>query len=444
MARVALFLLVAAASLAAFAAAASGSEAGAGGWSKPEILVKVGTATYHPAVVTGPTGTTVAVWDNVNPANETFALEAGIITVTGGIKKRPLGLMTGTFPTSSLAVGGDGTFAVAWAAPGPSKKTKSKTFGAVRVWRPGKSGFGATTLLSTGIVSNEQTLGDTPQVAVDDAGTVYVVWEGVYKKHTRIVEQQLGTSSNGFSAPRFLSPASDDAHAARIAAHGSGNAAVSWTSSSGAVWGSIIRAGHISAPTKLSPVTYAASPPSVAASSGKASAVWEQSAATGHVIESAVTTGSSFSSHHQVLTPTKETARFQAAALAANGFGLAAWEVSTSGGGWNVQARAMSAKGSAWGGAVSLTPAGSAVFGSAPSVAATTGRGFVAWMQRTANHELAGVKALVGSHWSPARTFPALGPPVVSAAANPTSHDRVLGALVWPSVAGLQIAVYVR
>ena len=437
MRRVALVLLLVVAALLAASSAASGS--GSGSWSKPATLVAVGTATYQPAVATAPNGTTVAVWDVVNDANGTFSLVAGIRSTSGKIEKHPLGKMTGIFPPSSLAVGGDGTFAAAWAAPG---KTKSKKiFAAVAVGRPGKRGFGKTTFLSPGNLSTApQTQGDTPQVAVDDVGTVYVVWEGMYGEKTRVVESQLGAHASGFTKPRFLSAASDSSHAARIAAHGNGNVAVSWTDAAGAVWGNIIRAGHIGRAKKISRATYPASPPSVAAGSGKAVVVWQQTGGASNQIASKITRGASFPSAAQNLSG-KTLSRYQAVALAANGSGVAAWESSPHGGsGWQIRASTMSASADAWSGAKSLSRVGSAVFGWAPSVAAANGRAFVAWNEKVGGKYAAGVQVIVGGRLLSAHTFPTLGQPAVSA--NPSGGGRVLGALVWPALAGLEISVF--
>ena len=139
----------------------------------------------------------------------------------------------------------------------------------------------------------------------------------------------------------------------------------------------------------------------------------------------------------------KGIAQFQALALASDGGGVTAWERLTGGGG-QVQARAMSASGKSWGGLKQLTRSGVVLFGSGPSVAAADGRGFVAWTLRVNNKLSVGVTVLVGHHWSPAHTFPALGSAVVSAADAPSSSRSVLGALVWSTTEGLKLSAYSR
>ncbi len=431
----------------------SSAGASSGGWSTPQILVPVGTATYNPVVATGPTGTTVAVWDEVSKTAK-FSLYAAIRPPVGKTKKIKLGSMTGAFPQASLAVGGDGTFAAAWGYPGKGAQNRV----AVRVWPHGKAGFGPTMFVSPGNASTQEGEGDSPQVAVDAAGTVYVVWEGLFKykgaEHYRVVESQLGKGSSRWSSPQLLSSAGEtvdnklvtiDSHGARVAASGDGSAAVSWTQSTGEVEVAIHRAGdHLFGPARLiSAATYAVSPPTVGVGDrGKTMVVWTQSATSGRRIESKVTMGSSFSSKAQLLSGTG-IAQFQALALASDGSGVTAWERLTGGGG-QVQARAMSPSGKSWGGLKQLTRSGVVLFGSGPSVAAAKGRAFVAWTQRVNNKLSVGVTALVGHHWSAAHTFPALGSAVVSAADAPLPGSRVLGALVWSTTQGLKLATFDR
>ncbi len=442
------------------AAPAAESASRSTGWSKPQILVPVGTATYSPAVATAPDGTTVIVWDEANSLNGKFRLLAAVRQPSGKTKTYKLGPMSGFVPQASIAVGGDGTFAIAWGYPG--KHSTSRV--AVKVWPSGKHGFGPTMFLSAGNASTEQAQGDMPQAAVDDSGTVYVVWEGLYgkgsNKHYRVVERELGKNAKKFGSTRTLSAAhaaqqhwsqarrlsavAADAHGARVAADGKGMAAVSWTESGGEVKARVLRAGAkgFGKTQQISPATYAVSPPTIGESdSGKVALVWEQSVSSGRRIESKVATGSKFPTRGQFLSG-KGTAQFQALALASDGSGVTAWE-KTAGSGGQVLARAITAGGKQWTNRVEkLTRPGVALFGSGPSVAATKGYAIVAWSQRVQNKLSVGVKVMVGHHWLQPRTFAALSSPVVSAANDPVSGSRVLGTVVWTSTKGLQLAIF--
>ncbi len=441
------------------AAPAAESAHRARGWSKPQILVPVGTATYSPAVATAPDGTTVIVWDEANSLNGKFRLLAAIRQPSGKTKTLKLGPMSGFVPQASIAVGGDGTFAIAWGYP--AKHSGSRV--AVKVWPSGKRGFSHTMFLSAGNASTEQAQGDMPQVAVDDSGTAYVVWEGLYgkgsNKHYRVVERALRKNAKRFgstralsahakkqhwSRARHLSAAAVDAHGARIAADGNGMAAVSWTESGGEVKARILRAGAkgFGKIQQISPATYAVSPPTIGESdNGKVALVWEQSVSSGRRIESKVTNGAKFPKRGQFLSG-KGTAQFQALALASNGSGVTAWE-KTAGSGGQVLARAITGGGKHWTNKVEkLTRPGVALFGTGPSVAATKGYALVAWSQRVKNKLSVGVRVMLGRHWLKPRTFAALSSPVVSAANDPVNGNPVLGTVVWTSTKGLQIAIF--
>jgi hypothetical protein len=426
-------------------------------WQKPQILVPIGTATYNPAVATGPDGTTVVVWDEANPKNATFELLSAVRSVSGKVKIGKLGPMSGAFPQASLAVGGDGTFAVAWGFRGKHNRNQA----AVRIWRPGKAGFAGTNLLSPGNLSTQLSGGDTPQVAVDDAGTVYVVWEGQFgkgsKKHYEIVERQLAKSATKWSSPRRFAAIhcaphrkpkcqQVDAHAARVAADGKGNLAISWIKSSGEVVATVGRSDAKTfgkAQQIISPATYGVTPPAIGESdSGKAAVIWEQSVSTGRRIESNVTTGARFPNKGQYLSG-KGSSQFQVVALASNGGGVAAWE-KLAGSGGQVQARVTKGSSKRWGNIKQLTRPGVALFGTGPSVASANGVAFVAWTQRVKNALAVGVSVMVGNRWQKTRTFPALGSAVVSAANDPVKGTKVLGALVWSTTDGLKLTTFVR
>jgi hypothetical protein len=445
-------------------APAAASARRASGWVKPQVIVPVGTATYSPAVATAPNGTTVVVWDEANPRSGKFRLLAGTRLLSGKIKINKLGPMSGAFPQASIAVGGDGTFAVAWASP--AKGGKSRV--AVRVWPSGKHGFGGTTILSPGNASTEQGEGDVPHVAIDDNGTVYVVWEGLYgkkkNKHYQVVERQLGkdakkwsstrrlssthakkSATHRWSSPRRLSAVGVDSHGARVAADGNGNVAVSWIESNGAIKARVAPAGAkgFGKAQVISAASYGVNPPSIGESeNGKVALVWAQTVSSGRRIESKVTGGGTFPKRGQFLSG-KGTVQYQTLALASNGSGVTAWE-KTAGSGGQILARVITAAGRSWTKNVEkLTRPGVALFGTGPSAAAADGHAFVAWSQRLNNKLTVGVKVLDGRHWLKTRTFAAIPSPfVVSATSDPAGGARILGSMVWSSTSGLQIAVF--
>lgn len=426
-------------------APAAATARSASGWGRPQLLVPVGKATYSPAAATAPNGTTVIVWDQENSHSGKFRLLAGTRLLSGKVKITKLGPMTGAFPQAAIAVGGEGTFAVVWGAPAKGTTTRI----AVRIWSSGKRSFGPTMYLSPGNANTEYAQDDVPDIAVDDSGTVFVVWEGAYGKgshrHYRVVERQLAKHSRKWSSPVLISPVAQvDAHAGKVAANGNGNAAVSWTEETGAVKARILRAGAkgFGPVQQISPSTFGVSAPTITMSDhGKTALVWEQSATAGRRIASKVTSGTTFPKRGQFLSG-KGTAEFQSAALASDGSGVTAWE-KIAGVGGQVLARVITASGHSWTQIVNVTQPGVALLGaSGPSVAATTGHAFVAWSQKVKNKISIGVKVRVGGRWLATRTYPALTAPVVSAANDPVSGARVLGAVVWTSTKGLQIATF--
>lgn len=441
-----------AASLAAVALLASSAGASVGGWSKPQTIVPIGTAAYRPAMVTGPDGTTVVVWDVATAKKGqtgTFHLRYAVRTPAGKVQEGALGTMAGTFPQAALAVGGDGTVAVAWGAP--SKGSASHVV--VRIWRHGAHGFGPTIALSPGNASSDASSGDTPAVAVDGAGAVYVVWEATFtvhqkklhKKVLQVVERQLAAHAKRWSSPLRLSSTAWDAHGARIAAAGNGNAAVSWQQSNSAVLARLLTPGKrgFGSPVKISASTFPTTPPTITESErGKVSVVWEQTLSKSRRIASKVAISGRFAARAQLVSQ-GGASQFAIAALAADGSGILAWEAAS--GGATIEASAMPASAKIWDhGIVKLSQPGYAVFGSPPTAAASDGLGVVAWSQAH-NHALSvGVKVLLGHSWLDTRTFAGVGAPVVSAANNPSPGVRTLAAVVWPLTSGLQLSVWVR
>lgn len=429
--------LAAAASLAVPAAATA-----AGGWSKPKTLLPAGKLAYQPAIATSADGTTVIVWDAYDSVKNTYSLMAATRTPTGKIAMRKLGPAVSALAKPALAVGGDGTFAVAWEYPGTSGRGGAL---AVRIMPRGAKAFGASSKVSPANLSNDYGAGDAPSIAVDDAGTVYVAWEGNFSgsggTHSQVVESQRARAAGSWASPVRLSAAGTDSHGARIAADGRGNAAVSWAGTSSSVWASVSSGGRFGAAKKIASLTYASSAPSIAiADSGKASILWEQAGkGNTHRILSKVTAPRLFPAKSQFLSG-KALSRYQALALSSSGGGVAAWEEEIAGG-WEIDAASLS--GSSWGSAAKLTPTGyAAAFGVAPVVASNNQRSVVAWSEKDLHHaSFVGARVRVGKTWQKSVNFPGLSAPVVSLANDPVKSGAVAGAMVWLSTAGLQISI---
>lgn len=437
MRRVILVSLAVAASLAVPAAATAAS-----GWSKPATLLPAGKLVYQPAIATAANGTTVVVWTQYDSLKNTYTLMSATRAASGKTAMRKLGPAVNALAKPALAVGGDGTFAVAWEYPG---RHAGQDPLAVRIMPRGAKVFGSTTKVSPANLSTDYGAGDTPSVAVDDSGTVFVAWEGLYSsggRHSQVVETQRAHGSRTWSSPVRLSASGVDSHGGRIAADGKGRAAVSWAETNSSVWASVTSSGgHFGAAKKISGVTFESSPASIAISDkGKSSILWEQSGKKNtHRIASKVTSSSTFPSKTQFLSG-KALARYQALAIASNGTGVAAWEAEVSGG-WEIDAASLG--GSSWGHSTQLNPTGYvATFGLAPVVAANNKRAVVAWSEKDLHHaSFVGVRVRVGNSWQKAANFPGLSAPVVSVANDPVKSGRVAGAMVWLSITGVQISI---
>jgi hypothetical protein len=444
MRRVTIASLAVAVSLAAPAAAT----ASGGKWSKPAILVPTGTPTYQPAAAIGRDGTAVIVWEQYNTKSKTdkFSVVAAIRKPTGATKVKILGATTAPSLQPSLVAGGDGSFAVAWEQPGSG----SRVYAAVRVMRPGAGFFGKTKLLSGGNVSARRGSGDFPQVAVDDAGTVYAVWEGSYKssrgQHDQIVETQLSKGSSVWRSPVRLSPSGVDAYGAKVAANGAGYATIAWSQSGGTVQASIkgSTGSQFGAAQPLSTSSFSMTPPSVGVSDkGKTAVVWD-GAGRGRGVQSVITNGGRFPGSGQYLNG-KDAGEFQAATLASNGSGVVAW-LGEIGGAFVVRAKSLSPSATAWSkGTSRISPVGyAALFGVEPAVAVDNKRAVVAWRQRNSKkQDSVGVRVRpAGAGWQAAKLYPAIGTAVtVAVPTDPVRGSRVLGTLVWTSVKGLQISI---
>lgn len=431
MRRVIIASLVVAASLAV--PAASATVAG-GGWSKPAVLTRTGVLTYLPSVAISPNGTTVIVWTEYDNSKNTYAVMAAIRTAKGKVSKHDLGPATNAFSKAGLAVGGDGTFAVAWDYPGGGL--------AVRVMGPGSKAFGATSKVATADVSVDYGAGDVPGVAVDDAGTVYVTWEANTSNHYQVLAAQRAKGARAWSSAQHLSASGADAHGARIAADGNGKVAVTWGGTDSSVWATEKSSakGSFRAAQQIAGKTYESTPSLVSISdAGKTALLWEQSAGASHRIASKIGT-SGFPAQPQLISGSG-IARYPALAIASSGTGAAAWEEEVAGG-WQIDAASLAAGAKSWSKPGKLIATGfAATFGVAPVAAANDKRAVVAWSQKDLHHHsFVGIGVRVGSRWSKT-SFPGLSAPSVAVTNDPGKSERVGAAVVWLSTKGLQISI---
>lgn len=431
MRRMTIASLAVAASLAVPAAATAAS-----GWSKPVTVLPAGNLAYQPEIATAADGTTIVVWNQYDSLKNTYSLFAATRSPQGKITKSKLGPAVNALARPALAVGGDGTFAVAWAY-GANGSGGSL---AVRIRARGAKDFGPTMKVSPANLSTDYGSGDAPSIAVDDAGTVYVAWEGEYSssggRHTQVVETQRAKGAHAWISPVRLSASGTDSHGARIAADGKGNAAVSWAEADSSVWASVTSGGRFGAAQRISGVTYESSPPSIAIGrAGKAAMLWEESGkGNSHGIAGKVFPGTT------KLLSGKALSRYQTLAVASNGTGVGAWEEEALGG-WEIAAAGLS--GSSWSSGTRLNATGyAATFGVAPVSAANNQRAVVAWSEKDVQHaSFVGARVRVGNRWQKAVSFPGLSAPVVSVPNDPVKSGPVAGALLWLSTNGLQISI---
>ncbi|MGH3009187.1 MAG: hypothetical protein ACRDLM_07260 [Gaiellaceae bacterium] len=438
MGRVIIASLAVAASLAIPAASAT---AAGGGWSKPSTLAPAGQPAYQPSTAIAANGTAVVVWDQYNATKNKYTLMGAIRTPRGKITKSKLGPAANAFAKPALAVGGDGTFAVAWEYPGASATLSAL---AVRILPAGKKGFGATAKVSGRNLSNGYGYGDSPSIAVDDAGDVFVAYEARVGSHYEAMETQKPKRARRWSRAVRLSAAGVDSHGARLAADGKGAVVVAWDDPAGSVWsaGKPSAAGSFSAPQKIASATYETSPADVAiADSGKAAVLWEQSRPHGTYLIASKVGHSRFPGKAQYLSA-KGISRYQGLALSSNGAGVAAWEEEVAGG-WQIKAATLTAAGSSWSKETRIIPAGyAATFGAAPVVAANNQRAVIAWSEKNLHHaSFVGVRVRVGSRWSKVTAFSGLNTPVVAVPNDPKKSGPVAGAMIWLSTSGLQISI---
>lgn len=431
MRRVAFASLAVAAALAVPAAATAA-------WSKPTTLLPAGKLAYQPSLATSASGLTAIVWVQYDSIKDTYTLMSAVRTPAGKVSIRKLGPAANTLARPALAVGGDGTFAVAWEYPGKAGSPGSL---AVRIIPRGRSAFGSLSKVSGSNLSEDYGEGDQPSVAVDDAGTVYIAYEGMFSggggRHTQVVETQRARGAHSWTAAARLSASGTDSHGAHIAADGKGKAAISWAESNSSVWASVTSAsGRFGAAKKISAVTYESTPPSIGISdSGKSAMLWEQEGAHNtHRIAAKVSLGKT------AYLSGKSLSRYQTLALASNGSGVAAWEEEIAGG-WQIEAAPLT--GSRWGTPAALNATGyAATFGVAPVSAANNQRAVVAWSEKDLHHaSFVGVRVRVGKKWQKPVNFPGLSAPVVSVPNDPLKSGPVQAALLWLSTRGLQISV---
>lgn len=413
----------------------------AASWSAPHSLSATPSGpAYNPAVAMGPDGTTVVVWDQLNTSTGKYSVEAGIRKPGGPIAIFPLGT---SVPAAvlSVAVGGNGTIAVAWEHPAPNSLENVQ----VRIRRPGERRFEQTVTLSGNSVSTNHGAGDFPRVAVDDVGAVYVVWEEYHtysgQVHFRVAERHRRTDG-AWTSLVFLSAHNVDSHGARVAADGNGHVAVSW--SQGAIEARI-QPGSASAfgfVQKLSSSPADANTSVGESDHGRTLVVWEQAISSNVRIESKLTPTDTFPNSGQYLSPAGSAS--QDAALASNGQGIAAWEYRASSvAPLQVQAATLPATSTHWGGLTTLTPSGyTATSGSTPSVAIDQQRAIIGWSENQGSTYYVAVRVhRAGFPFQPTKTFPGPGGGIQVAVPNDgLSTTKVLGALIWTEGVSVELS----
>ena len=431
------------------AALALAGVAGAATWTTPQVFAN-GPYYYNPAVAQGPDGTAYAAFSQYYLSCHCYYLRVANRTPSGAIGFTTLG-SSAPATAPSVFAGGDGTVGVAW-----EHNEGSLADVAVRFKRPGQPWTGAALLSGTNLSSNHG-IGDYPQVAIDDQGTLYVAWEtynlsnGVYYFWVQAAfRRKTDTMWHG---PYTLSAAQVNAHAVRVAADGNGYALFSWMQdvngggeqvyANPKVPNSVIVTGN---PQLLSTKTYVVAPPSPGVSAGgKNAVVWEQQVTnTDHrILGKTAPVNTPFpASAPYMSSPVGE---FNAAAVASNGNGVAAWQ-ETATGGWKVQADNLPAGSFAWNGLTTLTPPGyNSVAAGPPGVAINHQRAIVGWQQvqsGTSNYSVGIRVRPFGYPFQTTTYFPGNASVRVAVPNDPLATTQLQGvALFKPAGGGLDFSV---
>lgn len=204
----------------------TGSDDGGATFSQPVFISEFDSYnSYNPAIATG--WATAIAWSDAD-------LEAGgqeikyTQSVDGGVTftaPRRLNESQGGAICADVVLGGEGTVYAAWM----QNDTRYGDEAGWEVFFTRSTDYGAT--FSTPVnISNYPQKSWCPRMAVDGAGTIYVVWaEGTYRTDIKFLFSRSFDGGNSFDQPRVLAgPLISLEPSLSISASGDGNLWISW------------------------------------------------------------------------------------------------------------------------------------------------------------------------------------------------------------------------
>lgn len=225
-----------------------------------------------------------------------------------------------------------------------------------------------------------------PQVAIDQAGDVTVVWsdESQFPHQLHGVDKPAGGE---WSEPESISPPGDDAREPQLAVDRSGEAFVAWCSGCGrSNYGGVVRVatrvpgGSWSAPQDLSLFTRTARAPRIAVDpAGDVTAAWYYKS-SGRVQSAYQPAGGAWGNSVPLSEEGAEVKSPPVIAIDAGGDAIIAWEASVRDVGFvPIAQAAVRPRGSGWGSPANLGPPGGGSWEPLAAAIDSAGNGLVAW-----------------------------------------------------------------
>jgi len=275
----------------------------------------------------------------------------------------------------ALAVGADGTAAVAWSTDDGRVVARV---------RPPGSGWGEEGVLATGEAAE-------PRIAVDEGGGVVAAWSDGGEDGGRRVIEAASWDGSSWSPAESLSDPGASADHPDLAVSGPGDAVVVWrtvTASGAFVAASSMAASAWSEPEALSSPGAVAELPAVgAASDGRAVAAWLERAAGGRtrVVVASRSGGGDFGPGQAVSQP--GSTRAPRVAVGAGGEAIVAWERDDEASGYP-RIVAITGSGPPWSAPQTLSTYAPGAAAREPAVAVgATGSAVAVWGQEVAGEE---------------------------------------------------------
>jgi PKD domain len=262
------------------------------GFSLP---LQLSNAASEPDVAITPSGEAVAVWRHFDINSGGNYLIQASFRAPGGTFSAPLDVAV--TPNQALprdlhvVVNGAGDTAVVWLQYEPGSELKPNPAFVDASVRPAGGSFSPpVTISALPLVAGQGA--QSPDVAIDAAGDVTVVWE-YYDGTSELIQAATRPAAAGsFSAPRSLTTDGEDASSPSVAADSGGAVIAVWTRSNGA--NNIVQTatstsgGSFSTPADLSAAGENATRPEIAMTpAGQALAVWTRSDGTEEIVEAA-------------------------------------------------------------------------------------------------------------------------------------------------------------